>query len=128
MKQFEIVLDDRPGELATLTSALTHVNIRNLTAEKSHGGKSIVRLITTDEASTRSILTREKFTFGEEEVILVGLLDRPGELAKLARMLGSEQINIDALHLIDRSLFGLIISQRDIGRAKELLRDSILDA
>lgn len=127
MIQFEVTLEDRPGELARLTSALAHINIRSLIAEKAHNGRNTVRFMTLDEDGTRHILNDKNFEFAENEIILVGLLDRPGELAKLANRLGTENINIDALHLIDRSMFALHINLEQIDRARALLKDVIIN-
>jgi len=128
MTQFEIILEDKPGELARLTSAISCINIRSLTNDVAHNGKSIVRFMTIDEASTRNVLVSKGFRFSENTILLVGLMDRPGELAKLTRKLADEQINIDAIQLIDRSLFALQVEPDDLEHVRSVLGDTIIEA
>ncbi len=127
MKQFDIILEDKPGELAKLASVLNPINIRNMTAI-THEGEGFARIITMDESATCSILTKHNYNFIEEDIIIVSLQDRPGELAKLAHMLGESRINIEALYLIDRGLFGLLVGKRDMSQAKKVLRKFIIEA
>lgn len=128
MTQFEIVLEDKPGELARLTEAIAHINIRSLTNEMSHHGKSIVRFMTIDEESTRQALSDDNFQFGENIILLINLIDRPGELAKLAHKLADENINICALHLIDRGFFALQVDPDDLEHTRAVLSDIIVKA
>lgn len=128
MKQFEVRLEDKPGELAKLTSILSKVNIRSLNVDKSHDNYNTVRFMTVDNETTTNILNNNNYEFEENDVLLVGLLDRPGELAKLANKLGDSSINICALNLIDRSLFALQVSPGDLKKAKSLLKENLVEA
>lgn len=127
MKQFEVQLEDKPGELAKLTSILSCINIRSLTVGKTQKGEGIARFMTVDEDSTRHALNSKNFTFRENDILLVGLLDRPGELAKLTSKLSEARVNINTLQLIDRGLFALQVGKDDLDHVKTVLKDSLIN-
>lgn len=94
-KQFRVVLDDKPGELAKLAGALAEkgINIRTGGAT-THASKGVVVLIPSDETKTREVLEAQKFSFTEDEVLIARLEDKPGALAQLAKNLAAAGINI----------------------------------
>jgi hypothetical protein len=126
MRQFNILLEDRPGELARVTAALTHTNIRSLSTERNKNSKTLLKLITHDTNSTKSALTKAGFEFTESEILVVSLIDRPGELHKLATRLGNEGINILDVYLIEKATLALYVDKSQIERAKELLAENLL--
>ena len=103
MKQFNVFVDDKIGELARVTEALAQsaINIRGLATDKV-GPKAAVKVITDDETSTRRALTRAGFEFEESEVLVVDLIDRPGEIAKIARKVARAGANINSVFLIGK--------------------------
>ncbi len=103
MKEFDVFVENKPGELARLTEALarTAINIRGLATEK-HGPRPVVKLITDDELSTRVTLERGGFEFEEFEALVLELIDRPGEIAKVARRAAKAALNIDSVFLLGR--------------------------
>ena len=103
-KQFSVTLDDRPGELAKLAGALADkgINIRTGSAA-TLGGKGVVQLITSDEPKTREVLKAQKFTFGEDEVLVARLDDRPGALAQLAKNLAAAKVNVKGFGLLSNA-------------------------
>ena len=103
MKQFNVFVDDKVGELARVTEALAQsaVNIRGLATDKL-GTRPAVKIITDDEYSTRKALSRASFEFEEAEVAVVDLIDRPGEIAKIAKRAGKEGLNISSVFLIGK--------------------------
>lgn len=127
MKQFEITLEDKPGELAKLATQISNINIRNMTVTTG-GGEGSIRLITMDEEATRSTLKSAGVDFTEDNIILVELQNKPGQLAKLAKRLGDAGINIVALYLIDRGLFGLLVDPDNHTQARNLLKDIVIEA
>ncbi len=103
MKQFNVFVDDKIGELARVTEALAAnaINIRGL-ATDTLGLRPAVKVVTDDELSTRKALSRAGLEFEESEVVIVGLIDRPGEVAKIARRAAKAGINISSVFLIGR--------------------------
>ncbi|MEM4728437.1 MAG: ACT domain-containing protein [Thermoplasmata archaeon] len=105
MKQFSIQVRDRVGELARVTEIMANHGI-NIIAISSEGGGSkrpVIRIVTEDQASTRKALERAGREFTEEEILVVKLLDRPGELAKIARRLARKAINVNSIYIFGKS-------------------------
>ena len=126
MRQFNILLDDKPGELARVTAALSHTNIRSLSTERGKNSKTLLKLITHDSNSTKSALAKASFEFSEAEILVVGLIDRPGELHKLATRLGNEGINIMDIYLIDKATLALCVDKSQLEHARELLAENLI--
>lgn len=103
MKQFSVFVEDKVGELARVAEALAQnaINIRGLAADRLDTRPSI-KLITDDESSTRKALERAGLEFEESEVVVVDLIDRPGEIAKVARKAARAGVNIDSVFLIGK--------------------------
>ena len=124
MKQFEIFVSNKPGELAKVAEILgsSGINIMAIASERSDN--PIIRIVTNDEQSTRAALTRVNMKFRENEALVVELTDRPGELAKMAKKLAAAGINIDSIHLLNKGIsttsVALVVS--DNKKAKEVLR------
>ena len=103
MKQFEITLPKKPSALASIAEALAAngVNIRGISSELP-GERIVVKVVTDDEATTRSTLARLKTKFTEREVLSVVIPDRPGEIAKVARRMARRMITIDNIYMLSR--------------------------
>ncbi|MGD2059769.1 MAG: ACT domain-containing protein [Acidimicrobiia bacterium] len=101
MIEFIVNMENRPGRLASLTEALAAfgVNIEALTAY-GHDGEGTVRLITSDAPTTRRVLDEADLRAEEHTVLAVRLPHRPGELARITRMLADAGVNIDALYVL----------------------------
>jgi hypothetical protein len=103
LKQFEIVLQKKPSALAGIAEALASngVNIRGISSELP-GNNIVVRVVTDDEATTRTTLATKRVKFTEREVLSVVIPDRPGEIAKLARRLARRMITIESIYMLSR--------------------------
>jgi len=102
LRQFEILINDRPGELAKVTDALAMngVNIMAIASERCEN--PIIRIVTDDEQSTRSALKKAKMKFRENELMVVELQDRPGELSKMAKKLAKAGVNVESIHILGK--------------------------
>ena len=100
-KQFEIYVQNKPGEVARLTEVLAKnaVNVRGISTDLG-GPKSIIRVITDDEVSARSILKANGIENQERDVLVISMSDKPGELAKMTRKLAKAGINIESLFIL----------------------------
>ena len=103
MKQFDISLPKKPSALAGVTEALAQngVNIRGISSEKKRD-TVLVKIVTDDEATTRTVLTTKKATFSEREALSLVIPDRPGEIAKLARRMARRMITIESIYMLSR--------------------------
>jgi len=101
MKEFSIMAVNRPGQLAHICELLGSgvVNIKSISTERTPTA-TFIKLITNDDASTRSILEKNNLDFIEGEVISIKLRDRPGAMARFARKIAGANINIDCLYQI----------------------------
>lgn len=108
MTEFIVDMENQPGRLAALAEALAafEVNIEALTAY-GHNGEGTVRLITSDAPTTRRVLDEAALNFEEHTVLAVQLPHRPGELARLTRLLADAGVNIDALYVMRANSNGI---------------------
>ena len=101
LKQFEVCVQNRPGEVARVAEALAKnaVNIRGISTDLG-SSKPMIRVITDDENSARKALKGAGLEFIEREVLVIALPDRPGELAKVTKKLARAGINIESLFIL----------------------------
>lgn len=108
MIEFVVKMENRPGRLASLTEALAAfgVNIEALAAY-GHDGDGTTRIITSDAATTRRVLEEADLRSEEHTVLVVQLPHRPGELARVTRLLADAGVNIDALYVLRANSDGI---------------------
>ncbi|MEM5814597.1 MAG: hypothetical protein QXD77_02170 [Candidatus Aenigmatarchaeota archaeon] len=121
-KEFDIALEDRVGALADVCEMLA-TNGVNIKAISADGGRG-VRLVTSDEKTTRNLLEKAKLLFNESDVISLELLDRPGELAKVSRLLAKEKVNIQSAYMLggNGEMKDMILKVSDVSGALKALR------
>lgn len=124
MRDFEIHMTHRPGELARVAEALARygVNIKSLAALEIDQ-HAIVRILADEIEPARAALEHANVRFEEGEIVTVLLENRAGELAKLANKLAEGKVNLRALYvtgLVD-NLVELAIVADDPKKAKRLL-------
>jgi hypothetical protein len=108
MTEFIVNMENRPGRLAALTESLAAfgVNIEALTAY-GHDGEGTVRVITSDAPTTRRVLEEASLHFEENTVLTVLLPHRPGELARLTRLVADVGVIIDAIYVLRANADGI---------------------
>ncbi len=94
--QFSVFLVNKPGVLAQVTAALAKekVNVIAMTLVDSqeHG---VLRIVAEDAARARAALNSLNLPMTETEVLCLDLPNRPGALADIAGLLGTNHININ---------------------------------
>ena len=124
MREFVIELSHRPGELARVTNALSlyGVNIKSVAA-MTFGDQGLLRLIPDDVESARSALANDNISFEENEVAVVLLENRAGELTGVASKLAEEHVNLEATYVlgITDDLIELAIVSDNVKKAKAIL-------
>lgn len=122
--QFDVILEDRPGELGKLAMSLSErsINIEAIGGVTS-GGKGFVAFLTNQDAATRQALTAAKYEYVEKTVLNVRIEDRPGTLGELARRLGDAGINITSVVQISKSggYVDLAVGVDDIAKARSIV-------
>ena len=102
MRQFEILINDRPGELAKVTDALAMNGINIMAIASERCKNPIIRIVTDDEQSTRAALKKANMKFRENELMVIELQDRPGELSKMAKKLAKSGVNVESIHILNK--------------------------
>jgi hypothetical protein len=98
MNAFLVDLENKPGALAAAAEALAAkgVNILGVSGTScGDGGRAAI--VTADDAATRTALQDARIKFKEMEATEVSLRHEPGSLAKAARRLADEGVNIEAI-------------------------------
>ena len=125
MKEFKVFVQDKTGELARVTEALANqaVNIRAISSEGGHE-ISFLRIVTNDVATTEKAFRLAGMKYEAHDIMAVELMDRPGELAKIARRLARAGVNIESLYILGskngKTEIAMVVS--DPEKAKTALR------
>jgi hypothetical protein len=101
-RYLSVIVDDRPGELARLGEATggAGVNIEGFCCVATGGGRATVHILVEDIAAARSALASAGLEVSDErDVIVVGVEDRPGTMAQVARKIADAGMNIDLAYM-----------------------------
>ncbi len=95
-KQFTAWLENKPGRLAKICSALAKekVNITALTVMDTRE-QSVLRLVTDNIDTTKRVFTELGVPYRVNDVLVVEMTNRPGALARVCERLAEEHINIE---------------------------------
>jgi hypothetical protein len=95
-KEFTVTIEDKPGVLGKCCLALAEKGV-NILAFQSYveEGESLARFVVDDPPSANAALGDLRMNFEEDEVAVVTLAHRPGELGRAAMLLGKNQVNIN---------------------------------
>lgn len=117
-KDLTVILEDRPGTLAAACEALGNagVNIDGVCGFPSEG-RGVVHLLVEDASAARRALEGAGVTVREErDVIVLDVVDRPGELGRIARKIADAGANIDLVYLATRTR--VVIGADDLAKAR----------
>src|SRR5262245_10838524 len=104
MKQITIVEADRPGLAADLTEALAAANVNIESIEAESIGSAMIAVLTVDKYDEAlRALAAKGFQAFSEEVIVIQVENRPGELARIMRRFKDANINLRSIRPIRRS-------------------------
>jgi hypothetical protein len=119
----EIVLEDRPGELARVGEALGNagVNIEGI-AGFGFEGRGIIHLLVEDAAAATSALESAGVSVNRESEAMVtelpaGAASRPGEMGRMARAVADAGINFQAIYLATNNRAVAVTSDNEKARA-----------
>jgi len=103
MKELLVLAKDRIGLLADLSAALgnANINIESISAD-TIGDKAVIHLVVSDDVKGKEILERKGFIVMSSDALVVRVLDKPGELSKVARVLADAKINIKNVQLLTK--------------------------
>jgi len=125
MEEFTILVENKPGSLARVSEILAKsaVNIEAITAEGTRKDGTI-KVITNDSNTTKSALEKARIPFTVKEILIVKVINRPGELAKLTRKIANGRINIESIYMISNEKFAVRVD--DMGKARTVLKEKLI--
>jgi hypothetical protein len=129
MREFRVTVTHRPGELARVASALARQGVSlKAVAASAHSNQVVLHVVAHDVESARSALSAASISCDENEVMVLLLEDKAGELAKVAERLAEAGVNLDAIYLAGRAddLVEVVVSTDDVKKAKKALADLAL--
>jgi len=103
VKEFDVYVQNKPGELAKICEMLGNqgVNIKAIASERNHE-RPMIKIVTDDEATAKSALLRSGVQYALRDIVSVKMLDRPGELGKVARKLAKAMVNVDSIYILGK--------------------------
>ncbi len=116
-----IELDNRPGELAKVATAISDagVNIAAATCIGTGAKTEVHILVPHSEPVRRALAITNTAITREREVVVVQAQDRPGELATLASRVSEAGINIDLVYVATNSR--VVLGSGDTDALKQAL-------
>ncbi|MGH9651381.1 MAG: ACT domain-containing protein [Terriglobales bacterium] len=93
--QLMIQVENKPGSLAHICSALAKVAVNITAVMASQDEKEGIRIVATPHATAKKVLDGLKIPYREEDAVAARLSDRPGALGKATRKLADKGININ---------------------------------
>lgn len=122
MKEFKVYSDNKRGELARIAEALAQssVNIEAIASENSHP-EAFLRIVTNDVNTTKRALSRAGYKYDEKNIIVLDLIDRPGELAKLAKRMTRAGVNIESVYLLEKARVAMAVD--DLEKAMKVIKE-----
>ena len=125
MKQLVVMAKDRVGLVADVSEVLStnKLNVSSISFE-AIGGLAVIRLIVERPEVASALLSKEGFKVGSEEVLVVELPDRPGQLAEVSRTLAKKGVNIRNLYILaaDGKKTSVVINTEKKSLAKKALK------
>lgn len=126
-RQFCIFLQNRPGRLAEVCSALGQagVNIVGLSISDT-ADYGVLRLVADNAAKAERVIRDSHFPFCETDVLVVEIPNRPGAMAEIARRLAAARVNIEYSYVTAPSPdipSVVILRVSDVRKAQETLAD-----
>ncbi len=125
MKQITVIIENKIGALASITDILgkSGINIVSISAQ-GFENTGIVRILTPDIVTATNELAKAGFNALVSDVIILKMLDKPGELYKTTKKLSKDGVNIRSVYIIGKDNEGrteVVIDPEDYKRALKLL-------
>lgn len=94
-KQLSVLLENKPGLLARTCSVLSEAGI-SILAMAIHDtvDNAVVRFLVDNPMKALLLLEEEEFYVMEQEVVVMEILNQPGELTRICQSLAEADLNI----------------------------------
>lgn len=135
LKQISIFLENSPGRLYEATQALGEagLNLRSLSI-CDVSGFGVLRILVSDVSRARRVVMEKQLPARVDDVVAAEIVDSPGSLAKVLKVLKENQVNVDYMYALAGASSGkavMVFSFSDNDLAIKLLQENrikILDA
>ena len=122
--QFCIALDNKPGMLAKICSALSRakVNIEAISVA-DNADCCWVRLVASPVAAAKKALTKGRFDFCTQKVLTAHVANKTGELGRIAARMARAKVNVNYVYASagDGESTLVVMGVRNIDRAAKAL-------
>jgi hypothetical protein len=128
MKELTIFAEDRVGLLSKVSNKMSEkkINIDYISAE-SIGGTAVIHLIVKDAEKVKKVLEEAGFLTAVSDVLILKLVDRPGEMGTIAAILAFKGVNIRSVYSLEKKgkegIFAFKVD--DIRKAKEAVKSYV---
>lgn len=125
MKQITVIIENKIGALASITEILgrSGINIVSISAQ-GFENTGIIRILTPDIVTATNELSKSGFNAIVSDVIILKMIDRPGELYKTTKKLSKDGLNIRSVYIIGKDSEGrteVVIDPEDYNRALKVI-------
>ena len=127
--QYSVFLVNKPGVLAQVTRALANAKVNviamTLVDSQEHG---VLRVVAANPERAKETLTGLNLPMTQTDVLCVELSNRPGALADVANLLGTNHININYAYCTSGAPGGKttgIFKVADQNKAMKLLSEQL---
>ena len=101
MQTFIVEATNRPGELARATDAIAQRGINIEAWSLGYGTHGAMAFLAHDEKGIKSALTAEGIPYKEVSCLTIWLEDQPGTIARTAKRLADNGVNIEFFAPVD---------------------------
>ncbi len=127
MEEITIIGENRVGLLAQIAETLGRAGV-NIESISAHGqeDKAIIKLITNDvNSAIKRLSSLPTIEIKRSPILVVELINRPGELGKITRKLANRGINLESVYIIGSGKDFLKVaikpSEEHFEKAKEII-------
>lgn len=125
IKQYSVFMPNRPGALARMTRLFADagVNIVGISSEV-RDDSALVRIAVDGPEDRSSVLSRAGFASVEGRLLSIELEDKPGQLARVVKLLADGGINVTNVYgtSLGRGPARLVFAVDNADAAAEVLR------
>lgn len=130
MKDVTIIAPDKVGLLADISYILgkAKVNIESI-AVTSVGGKAVITVLVKNSEKATDVLEKNGFKVSSGNIIFIKVLDQPGKLSEIAKLLADSKISVANLNLISKdgkfTIIGVTVDRPR--KAKKVLEEYLVE-
>ena len=108
MQEITIITENKVGILADICELLggSGVNIEAISAQ-GLGDSGLIRIITGDATTANRVLSKTGHKIKTSDILVIDMVDRPGELAKITRKISKSGVNVESLYILTKNRGGM---------------------